>query len=140
MTRMVEEHRVEIGSLKALGYGPAAISMKYIGYGLLPSLIGGVLGLAIGYTLFPGMIFTAYQLLYEVPSIQLHAYFDITVISMLAAVACTTVSTLGALWQLSACSAAPSAVLPSESCGRERSAFLPASVPEAVQQCLPFWH
>ncbi|MBQ3102727.1 MAG: ABC transporter permease, partial [Oscillospiraceae bacterium] len=109
MTRMVEEHRVEIGSLKALGYGPAAISMKYIGYGLLPSLIGGVLGLAIGYTLFPSMIFTAYQLLYEVPSIQLHAHFDITVISMLAAVACTTVSTLGAC--LATLRAAPAALM-----------------------------
>ncbi len=96
MTRMVEEHRVEIGSLKALGYSRAAISMKYIGYGLLPSLIGSALGLAIGYTLFPSMIFTAYQLMYEVPSISLYTYWDITVLSILAAVACTTVSTLGA--------------------------------------------
>ena len=96
MTRMVEEHRVEIGSLKALGYGAGAISMKYIGYGLLPSLAGGVLGLAIGYTLFPTMIFTAYQLLYEVPDIRLYAYGDVTLIALLAAVACTAVATLTA--------------------------------------------
>ena len=109
MTRMVEEHRVEIGSLKAMGYGVGAISMKYIGYGLLPSLAGGVLGLGIGYSLFPSMIFTAYQLMYEVPSIRLYTYVDVTAISLSAAVACTTISTLGAC--LATLRAAPAALM-----------------------------
>ena len=76
MTRMVEEQRVQIGSLKAMGYSGLAISRKYLLYGLLPSLTGGVFGLVIGYILFPKMIFTAYPLL--------------------AAVACTTLATLWA--------------------------------------------
>ena len=63
MTRMVEEQRVQIGCLKALGYSRAAISKKYLYYGLLPSLGGGVLGLAVGFTLFPRMIVTAYQIM-----------------------------------------------------------------------------
>ena len=96
MTRMVEEQRVQIGALKALGYSRLAISWKYIGYGLLPSLVGGVLGLVIGYILFPKMIFTAYQIMYQMPDIELHAYTDISLFSLLAAVACTTVATLWA--------------------------------------------
>lgn len=96
MTRMVEEQRVQIGSLKALGYSRLAISKKYIGYGLLPSLIGGIIGLLIGYTLFPKMIFTAYQIMYEMPNLELRAYADISLFSLLAAVACTTLSTLWA--------------------------------------------
>ena len=96
MTRMVEEQRVQIGSLKALGYSRAAISRKYLYYGLLPSLTGGIAGLAIGYTLFPKMIFTAYQIMYQMPDIELHAYADISVFSVLAAVACTTLATLWA--------------------------------------------
>ena len=96
MTRMVEEQRVQIGSLKALGYSRAAISRKYLYYGLLPSLSGGIAGLAIGYTLFPKMIFTAYQIMYQMPDIELHAYADISVFSVLAAVACTTLATLWA--------------------------------------------
>ena len=96
MTRMVEEQRVQIGALKALGYSRLLISRKYIGYGLLPSLVGGVLGLVIGYILFPKMIFTAYQIMYQMPDIELHAYTDISLFSVLAAVACTTVATLWA--------------------------------------------
>lgn len=96
MTRMVEEQRVQIGSLKAMGYSGLAISRKYLFYGLLPSLTGGVFGLVIGYILFPKMIFTAYQIMYQMPDIELRAYPEISVFSVLAAVACTTLATLWA--------------------------------------------
>ena len=96
MTRMVDDQRVQIGSLKALGYTRWTISRKYLGYGLLPALIGGCVGLAIGFTLFPTMIFTAYQIMYDVPNIQLSFYPGISAASVGAAVACTTVSTLAA--------------------------------------------
>ena len=96
MTRMVEEQRVQIGSLKAMGYSGLAISRKYLLYGLLPSLTGGVFGLVIGYILFPKMIFTAYQIMYQMPNIELRAYGGISAYSLLAAVACTTIATLWA--------------------------------------------
>lgn len=96
MTRMVEEQRVQIGSLKAMGYSGLAISRKYLLYGLLPSLAGGVFGLVIGYILFPKMIFTAYQIMYQMPNIELRAYGGISAYSLLAAVACTTIATLWA--------------------------------------------
>ena len=96
MTRMVEEQRVQIGSLKAMGYSGLAISRKYLLYGLLPSLTGGMFGLVIGYILFPKMIFTAYQIMYQMPNIELRAYGGISAYSLLAAVACTTLATLWA--------------------------------------------
>lgn len=96
MTRMVEDQRTQIGCLKALGYGRMSIARKYLGYGLLPALIGGILGLGIGYTLFPKMIFTAYQIMYAVPDIQLSHYPAISAFSLLAAVACTSVASCAA--------------------------------------------
>ncbi|MBQ7091774.1 MAG: FtsX-like permease family protein, partial [Clostridia bacterium] len=96
MTRMVEEHRTEIGLMKALGYGRWTISAKYLSYGLLPSLAGGLVGLVIGHTLFPAMIYISYQIMYEMPNITLRVYPALSIMSVLAAVACTTVSTLWA--------------------------------------------
>ena len=96
MTRMVEEHRTEIGLMKALGYGRWTISAKYLSYGLLPSLAGGLIGLVIGHTLFPAMIYISYQIMYEMPNITLRVYPLLSIMSVLAAVACTTVSTLWA--------------------------------------------
>ena len=96
MTRMVEEHRTEIGLMKALGYGRWTISAKYLSYGLLPSLAGGLVGLVIGHTLFPAMIYISYQIMYEMPNITLRVYPGLSIMSVLAAVACTTVSTLWA--------------------------------------------
>ena len=94
MTRMVEDHRTQIGLMKALGYQRWTISKKYLGYGLLPSLVGSVLGLAIGHLLFPTMIYVAYQIMYEMPDLQLRFYPDISISSTLAAVGCTVGATL----------------------------------------------
>ena len=96
MTRMVDEQRLQIGCLKALGYTRWTISRKYLGYGLLPAVIGGGLGLAVGFTLFPTMIFTAYQIMYDVPDIRLTFYPGIAAAAVGAAAACTTLSTLAA--------------------------------------------
>ncbi|HPX70135.1 MAG TPA: hypothetical protein PLO47_00165 [Bacillota bacterium] len=94
MTRMVEDQRTQIGCLKALGYSRLRISMKYIAYGALPAVIGSAMGLAVGYTLFPKMIFTAYQIMYDVPDISLSSYPLITMFSVYAALATTVISTL----------------------------------------------
>lgn len=96
MTRMIEEQRIQIGGLKALGYGKLAISRKYIGYGFLPSIAGSLIGLVIGYILFPTMIYTAYQIMYQTPNIELHTYTATSVSCVAAAVACTTLASLAA--------------------------------------------
>ncbi len=49
MTRMVEEQRVQIGTLKALGYTKGKIALKYILYAVLATLIGGIIGMLIGF-------------------------------------------------------------------------------------------
>ncbi len=90
MTRMVEEQRTQIGSLKALGFSRLAISKKYIGYAFSASLIGGVLGLVLGCTLIPEVIANAFNIMYNIPALRFKNQMATYVISVLAAVVCTT--------------------------------------------------
>lgn len=92
MTRMVEEHRVEIGGMKALGYGTAAISVKYVGYGLSASLLGGLTGLAVGVPLIPTIIFTAWQSMYTIGPLSLALYPGLSLLSVGAAAATVTLA------------------------------------------------
>ena len=69
MTRMVDEQRINIGTLKGLGYKTSQISKKYILYASLACMIGCILGMIVGYTLFPSVIFFAYGMMYSVPNI-----------------------------------------------------------------------
>lgn len=68
MTRMVEEQRGQIGTMKALGYGRTAIMTKYLAYAMTASLLGSVVGLAVGFKLFPLVIINAYKMMYQLPS------------------------------------------------------------------------
>lgn len=70
MTRMVEEQRTETGTLKALGFGNAAIASQYILYAAAASLIGSTVGVCIGLPLIPRIIFMAYQTMYAMPYIN----------------------------------------------------------------------
>ena len=95
MTRMVEEQRTEIGALKAMGFSRLSISQKYIGYAFLASLIGGILGLAIGCTLIPAVIANAFNIMYAMPPLEFREQTALCVLAVLAAVLCTTGA---ALW------------------------------------------
>ena len=95
MTRMVEEQRTQIGALKALGFSRLAISKKYIGYALSASLIGGILGLFLGGTLIPGVIANAFNIMYNIPPLRFKNQAATYILSVLAAVLCTTGA---ALW------------------------------------------
>ena len=64
MTRMVEEERTQIGTLKALGYSKKAIAMKYLLYALLATLGGSLFGAAVGLKVLPTVIITAYKIMY----------------------------------------------------------------------------
>ena len=90
MTRMVEDQRVEIGGLKALGYSRSAIALKYVGYGFLSSFLGGMLGLAAGVTVIPTIIFNAWKVLYTVGDMELFLLPDVALLSVGAAVLCVT--------------------------------------------------
>ncbi|MCB6725174.1 ABC transporter permease [Blautia producta] len=91
MTRMVEEERTQIGTLKALGYSKLSIAAKYLCYALLASLIGSLAGLVAGQKILPPVIINAYGILYNnLPEAvaPLHAGYSIS--STLLAIACTT--------------------------------------------------
>ena len=92
MTRLVEERRIEIGTLKSLGYGNFKIMSKYIIYAMFPTALGSVAGGIIGMQLFPKVIINAYNMLYNTPQPETPLHFNYWTIGTLMGV----VSTVGA--------------------------------------------
>ena len=70
MTRMVDEQRNEMGTLKALGYSKLQIASKYLIYALIASILGSILGCSLGMYLFPTVIFNAWNTLYNIDQIK----------------------------------------------------------------------
>lgn len=89
MTRMVEENRLEIGTLKALGYKDLEISWKYIIYASIASISGCIIGILIGSTALPKIISNAYGSIYTVPKIILYYYPSYIIQSVVISVLCT---------------------------------------------------
>jgi putative ABC transport system permease protein len=89
MTRMVEEKRMEIGSLKALGYRNGEIAFKFLLYATIASMTGALLGLVVGYYLFPTIIFNAYGEMYNIPNFVSPWYLSYSVMGILVAILCT---------------------------------------------------
>ena len=71
MTRMVEEQRVQIGTLKALGYTKLKIASKYIIYAILATLFGGIIGMLIGFRILPEIIYNMYAMMYSMRDVVL---------------------------------------------------------------------
>ena len=69
MTRMVEEERLQIGTLKALGYTRGEIMQKYLWYAFAAAICGTVVGLTVGFWAFPTIIWSAYAMMYYMPAI-----------------------------------------------------------------------
>ena len=92
MTRMVDEQRETIGTLKALGYNKATIASKYILYAAFASVSGSILGIAIGFTVFPTIIFNAYGIMYSMPNVILKFNWYYATVSTVAAVLITTMA------------------------------------------------
>lgn len=97
MTRMVDEERLQIGSLKALGYSNTAIASKYLLYAALASILGGFFGLAVGFQVFPRTIFTTYLIMYRLPSIHPIFHFEYAWYTLLVSVVLTLAATLYAI-------------------------------------------
>ncbi len=92
MTRMVDEQRTYIGTLKGIGYSKGAIVSKYILYAGIASVLGSVAGVLVGIRVFPTVIFSAYGIMYTLPPIVLHFYPESAVTSASLAVLVTTLT------------------------------------------------
>ena len=100
MTRMVEEERTLIGTLKALGYNKVSIASKYIKYALYATLGGSVFGFLVGEKIFPWVIINAYGIMYEyLPHIVIPYQFSYGLIAGGAALVCTLGATLSACYR-----------------------------------------
>ena len=94
MTRMVDEQRITIGTYKALGYSSFAIMSKYILYAGIASAVGSILGIIVGFKLFPNTIYGAYGMMFTAPPLidkvypgeALSAITAMVVLTVLAAV------------------------------------------------------
>lgn len=95
MTRMVEEQRTQIGTLKALGYERHSIAGKYIGYACLATVSGSAFGILVGEKILPYIIITAYGIMYQHMDTVLTPYnMYYGMAASLAALACTLLATI----------------------------------------------
>lgn len=100
MTRMVEEQRTQIGTLKALGYSKTSIISKYILYAFLASIAGCIIGVAVGEFTIPHLIVRAYRMAYynlKQTVVKLNIYYAL--IASLMAVLCTCLAALAACYK-----------------------------------------
>ncbi len=94
MSRMVEDDRMQIGTLKSLGFSNKHIRLKYLLYSGIATLLGGILGSLLGFYLLPMYIWNIYKMLFDVPIFVID--YDITyiIIGLLLAVICICGTTL----------------------------------------------
>lgn len=94
MSRMVEEERTQMGTLKALGYESKIIAVKYLIYALLASLIGSAIGLAIGFTALPIAVTAAFGIMFDMPNVILSFHPVYAIIGVLIALLSTVAAAL----------------------------------------------
>ena len=97
MTRMVDENRLQMGTLKALGYSSTAIAGKYLLYGIAASVLGSIVGMAVGFVVFPTIIWYAYRtVMFTIPTFSLHFYPGMALASVAISAAVIGLATLQA--------------------------------------------
>ncbi|TCT16257.1 putative ABC transport system permease protein [Natranaerovirga pectinivora] len=99
MTRLVDEQRTYIGVFKALGFSNMYIASKYFLYALIASLSGSLLGVIIGFKLFPTVIFNAYAIMYTLPPVITVFDYNYALMAVLGSVLTTTIATLLACYK-----------------------------------------
>ncbi|MCD7761519.1 MAG: FtsX-like permease family protein [Clostridiales bacterium] len=109
MTRMVDEQRVQIGGLKAMGYSNGDIARKYVGYGLIASLTGSVIGLILGGIGIPWVIVSCWKIMYDYPGVVLTFSWPTALGCAGAAVGCCTLAVLASA--LTALRATPASLM-----------------------------
>ncbi len=90
MTRMVDEHRTEIGTLKAIGYSNFAIIKKFLVYATIACIAGCTIGIVVGMITLPYIIFNTYGIMYELTNMALKLPWSSIIASVIVALLCTT--------------------------------------------------
>ncbi len=96
MTRMIDEQRTKIGTLSALGYGRGAIAAQYLSYSCIAAVFGGIIGILLGNTAIPVVIFNTYKILYSLPNVVLTVDFPKALLAFGASLVLTVAVTLWA--------------------------------------------
>ncbi len=94
MTRMVEEQRQQIGTLKALGYTKLQISAKYILYASIATIIGGIIGMTLCFYILPKIIWLMYSMMYSIPNFVIEFNIKYGVIGLICAYICIVGATI----------------------------------------------
>lgn len=84
VTRIIQKDRPQIGTFKSLGYNKAAIFQKYVIYGLISTVLGCVIGAALGTFILPFVIMHIYRSLYDIP--QMVFLFDYSSVLMFSSI------------------------------------------------------
>lgn len=94
MTRMIDEKRTEIGTYKALGYSEPRIAAKYLAYASIAAVAGSTVGVYIGLKTLPVIIFNAYKMLYNLPSVDAKFRWNYYILCLVCSVAVTCFAVL----------------------------------------------
>ena len=98
MTRMIEEERTQIGTLKALGYSKGAIMFKYVVYAGSATITGSIFGLLVGFQLLPTVIWGGYGIMYTLPKLVTQFNLPYALLSSLSVLLCTMLATVSACY------------------------------------------
>ncbi len=94
MNRMVEDDRLEIGTLKSLGFSNRSILLKYFIFAFLATFFGGIFGSVLGLIIIPTMIFNIYSILFDLPNLHLGINLTTTVLGFILSAFCICGTTI----------------------------------------------
>ncbi|MBO4373829.1 MAG: ABC transporter permease [Lachnospiraceae bacterium] len=70
MARVTAGQRIQIGTMKALGFSKTAITMHYVSYGFIISALGCISGAYVGYLVMPAWILGMFEGAYLIPGLK----------------------------------------------------------------------
>lgn len=88
MARFVSDERINNGTLKSLGYSDQDVIKKFTVYGLVSGITGTIIGIALGHTIIPLIVYNAYHNGFTLPKIELHFYTNITIMAIILSLEC----------------------------------------------------
>ena len=100
MTRMVEDDRSEVGTLKSLGFSNLKIVSKYLIYALSATIIGGIIGIFIGVNTLPVIVWDIYKVMFDLPSIIITYNFNYIVLGLAITTLCITIATIYSTYKM----------------------------------------